>query len=258
MKRHTSLSIKQMKGAAPIVALTAYTYNMAQFLDPSVDLLLVGDSVGMILYGFNSTLGVSVDIMVHHASAVVKGSKRALVVVDMPFSSYESSPQHAFKNASHMLSQTGAGAVKLEGHAVMAETVDFLVQRGIPVMGHIGLRPQHINTMGGFVTQGKDQAMYDEIIHSAKKLEQAGCFAMVLEGVPAELAVAVTKEISIPTIGIGASPDCDGQILVTEDILGLFSDFTPSFAKQYSNLGNTIKASVQQYADQVRNRTFKV
>jgi 3-methyl-2-oxobutanoate hydroxymethyltransferase len=256
MKRKTAPALCAMKGKMPIVALTAYTYPMATFLDPFVDMLLVGDSLAMVLYGQSSTLNISLDVMIEHGKAVVRGSHQALVVVDMPFGSYEASPAQAFENAARILSETGAGAVKLEGHGEMAETVAFLVARGIPVMGHVGLRPQHVNTMGGFRIQGKNDDAARAIAKGASALAQAGCFAMVVEGVPETLADHITATIPVPTIGIGASGRCDGQVLVTEDMLGLFPDFKPVFAKEYKNLSVDIKSVAEKYANAVRSGQF--
>ena len=256
MKRKTAPVLCMMKGQTPIVALTAYTYPMATFLDPFVDMLLAGDSLAMVLYGQNSTLNVSIETMIAHGKAVVRGSRQALVVVDMPFGSYEASPQQAFENAARILSETGAGAVKLEGHSEMAETAAFLVARGIPVMGHVGLRPQHVNTMGGFRVQGKDDDAARAIAKGASALAGAGCFAVVIEGVPETLADHITATIPVPTIGIGASVRCDGQVLVTEDMLGLFPDFIPAFAKPYKNLRPDIESVVASYAREVRSGQF--
>ena len=256
MKRKTAPALCAMKGKTPIVALTAYTYPMATFLDPFVDMLLVGDSLAMVLYGQSSTLNTSLDVMIHHGKAVVRGSRQALVVVDMPFGSYEASPAQAFENAARILSETGAGAVKLEGHAEMAPTAAFLVERGIPVMGHVGLRPQHVNTMGGFRIQGKDDDAARAIIQGASALAHAGCFAVVVEGIPETLADHITQSIPVPAIGIGASVRCDGQVLVTEDMLGLFPDFKPIFAKQYKNLRTDIESVVESYASEVRSGQF--
>ena len=256
MKRKTAPALCAMKGKMPIVALTAYTYPMATFLDPFVDMLLVGDSLAMVLYGQSSTLKISLDIMIEHGKAVVRGSRQALVVVDMPFGSYEASPAQAFENAARILSETGAGAVKLEGHGEMAETVAFLVARGIPVMGHVGLRPQHVNTMGGLRIQGKNDDAARAIAKGAAALAQAGCFAVVVEGIPETLADHITATIPVPTIGIGASGRCDGQVLVTEDMLGLFPDFKPVFAKEYKNLSVDIKSVAEKYANAVRSGQF--
>lgn len=256
MTRKTAPALGAMKGKTPIVALTAYTYPMATFLDPFVDMLLVGDSLAMVLYGQSSTLNISVDVMIEHGKAVVRGSRQALVVVDMPFGSYEASPAQAFENAARIVSETGAGAIKIEGHREMAETAAFLVARGIPVMGHVGLRPQHVNTMGGFKVQGKHDDAARAIAEGAVALAQAGCFAVVVEGVPEALADHITATIPVPTIGIGASGRCDGQVLVTEDTLGLFPDFKPIFAKQYKNLGVDIQSVAEKYANAVRSGQF--
>ncbi len=244
------------KGGEPIVSLTAYTTPMAKSLDEYVDFLLVGDSLGMVLYGFDSTLPVTLDMMIAHGAAVVRGAARACVIVDMPFGTYEASPELAFQSAARVLSETGCAAVKLEGGVEMATTISFLAGRGIPVLAHIGLTPQAVNTLGGFRVQGRDDARSKKIRADAQAVAQAGAFAVVIEGVTEPLARAITAEIDIPTIGIGASPTCDGQILVTEDMVGLFSDYTPKFVKRYAELGTDLEAAVQAYARDVRARTF--
>jgi len=256
MKRKTTHDIISLKEKTPIVVLTAYTTPQAQILDEYVDILLVGDSVGMVLYGLPSTLSVSLYMMIAHGAAVVRGSKKAIVVVDLPFGSYQESPAQAFANSAQILAETGCTAVKLEGGAEMSETVRFLTSRGIPVMGHIGLTPQSVNTLGGYRTQGKTEAEAKILLADAKEIEAAGAFAIVLEGVTPEVAKAITKTIKIPTIGIGASPDCDGQVLVTEDMLGLSKNYIPKFVKPYAKLSENIETAVKEYADEVKNRTF--
>ena len=244
------------KGSTPSVWLTCYTASQARFLDPHVDVLLVGDSLGMVLYGYPSTLPVSLDTMIQHGAAVVRGSQTSLVVVDLPFASYQESPAQAFRNAARVLAETGCAAVKLEGGAEMAETVHFLVQRGVPVCGHIGLTPQSVNSFGGFRTQGKDEAEAQRILADAHAISEAGAFSIVIEGVVEPLARRITESIPTPTIGIGASAACDGQVLVAEDALGLFADFTPRFVKRYANLGEAVSKAVASYADEVRTRRF--
>ncbi len=255
-KRLTVRDIRAQKGGVPVVVLTAYTTPMARLLDPNVDVLLVGDSLGMVLYGMETTLGVTLDMMIAHGKAVVRGSSRACVVVDMPFGSYQESPQQAFRNCARVMTETGASAVKLEGGREMAETIRFLSERGIPVMAHIGLKPQSVNSTGGFKTQGRDEESAAIVRADALAVDQAGAFAVVVEGTHEPLARAITMEIAIPTIGIGASPACDGQVLVTEDILGLFSDFKPKFVKRYADLSTLVSQATQDYANEVRARTF--
>jgi len=244
------------KGGTPSVWLTCYTASQARFLDPHVDVLLVGDSLGMVLYGYPSTLPVSLDTMIQHGAAVVRGSQTALVVVDMPFASYQESPAQAFRNAARVLAETGCAAVKLEGGTEMAETVHFLTQRGVPVCGHIGLTPQSVNSFGGFRTQGKEEAEAARILADAHAIAHAGAFSMVIEGTLEALARRITEAVAVPTIGIGASVACDGQVLVAEDALGLFADFTPRFVKRYANLGESVSAAVAAYAEDVRTRRF--
>jgi len=229
---------------------------MAAFLDPHVDVFIVGDSVGMVLYGLDSTLGVTLDMMIAHGAAVVRGSTRGCVVVDMPFGSYQESPAQAFRNAARVMKETGCGAVKLEGGIEMAETIQFLVQRGVPVMGHVGLMPQSVNRLGGYRARGRSPAEATGIIGDARSVADAGAFAIVLEGVVEPLAREVTNAVSVPTIGIGASAECDGQVVVTEDMLGLFSDFTPSFVKRYAELGTQVSRATASYAADVRARRF--
>lgn len=243
------------KGGTPLVCLTAYTTPVAQLTDPHCDIVLVGDSVGMVLHGMTSTLGVTMDMMVMHGRAVARGLSRALMVVDMPFGSYESGVEAAFFNAARLMAETGAGAVKLEGGQHMAETIAFLVARGIPVMAHIGLTPQSVNALGGYRVQGRDAAA-DAVIADARAVADAGAFAVVLEKIPANLADRITADVAIPTIGIGASAGCDGQILVVDDMLGMFTAFKPKFVKRYAELGQTAEEAVASYAAEVRERRF--
>ncbi|OSQ32723.1 3-methyl-2-oxobutanoate hydroxymethyltransferase [Thalassospira sp. MCCC 1A03138] len=254
--RITVPAIRARKGAEPIVCLTAYTTPMAQRLDPHCDLLLVGDSLGMVVYGMESTLAVTVDMMINHGKAVMRGSSNACVIVDLPFGSYQESREQAFRTASRILAETGCAGVKLEGGAELADTVEFLSQRGIPVMAHIGLMPQQVNTMGGFKSQGRGEEAAAKVIADAKAVAKAGAFSVVVEGTVEAVARLITAEIDIPTIGIGASVACDGQVLVTEDILGLFSDFTPKFVKRYADLGDQVSKAVENYATEVRTRQF--
>jgi 3-methyl-2-oxobutanoate hydroxymethyltransferase len=249
-------SLVARKGQEPIVCLTAYTTPMARMLDPHVDLLLVGDSLGMVLYGFESTIPVTLDMMCLHGAAVMRGSRRALVVVDMPFGTYQESPAQAFASATRIMKETGCQAVKLEGGKAMAPTVEFLAARGIPVMGHIGLMPQSLNTMGGFRARGRGDSEATAVMADAIAIAEAGAFAIVVEGVMEQLAVAITNRITVPTIGIGASALCDGQVLVSDDILGLFADFKPRFVKRYADLGHEVEEAAARYAADVRARRF--
>ncbi len=244
------------QGGDPIVCLTAYTAPVARLLDPHVDLLLVGDSLGMVVYGFDSTLPVTLDMMIAHGAAVVRGSERACVVVDLPFGSYQESPQVAFRNAARVMAETGAQAVKLEGGAEMAETVAFLASRGVPVMGHVGLLPQSVNALGGYKAVGRDPASAERIRADARAIAEAGAFSLVIEGTMESLARQITEDVAVPTIGIGASPACDGQVLVSDDMLGLFSDFQPKFVKRYGQLGSAMGEAAAAYAAEVKARTF--
>jgi 3-methyl-2-oxobutanoate hydroxymethyltransferase len=255
VKRMTAPQIAARKGGDPIVSLTAYHAHTASLIDAYVDFLLVGDSLGMVMHGYESTVPVPLDLMIMHGSAVVRGSQQALVVVDMPFGSYEESPNIAFRNAAKVMKETGCGAVKLEGGAHMAKTINYLTQRGIPVMAHIGLTPQAVNVMGGFKTQGREEKDWERLELDARAVSDAGAFAVVIEGMAELLAARITRMISIPTIGIGASVDCDGQILVLEDMLGL-SPHVPKFVKEFGNLGEAIQNSVKAYAQEVRTRKF--
>ena len=259
MKRLTVPAIQRRKfegkTTEPLVMLTAYTARQAQLLDPHCDMLLVGDSLGQVIYGLPSTLAVTLDMMCAHGAAVVRGSYHSVVIVDMPFGSYEASPQQAFASASRIMAETGAAAVKLEGGQVMAETISFLSQRGIPVMAHVGLTPQAVNALGGYGARGKSQQEHAKIMADARAVADAGAFAMVLEGVMEELAVAITDSVDVPVIGIGASAHCDGQVLVTEDMLGMF-ERVPKFVKRYQDMAGVVDGAVREYADQVRSRSF--
>ncbi len=254
-RRMTAPEIFARKGGDPIVSLTSYHAHTARLLDRHVDVILVGDSLGMVMHGLETTVPVTVEMMIVHGRAVVRGTKQALVVVDLPFGSYEASPTEAFHTAARVLKETGAGAVKLEGGRRMAETIRFLVDRGVPVMGHVGLTPQAINTLGSFKARGRDEAEGALILDDARAVAEAGAFAVVLEAIAEPLARRITQEIATPTIGIGGSPACDGQILVLEDMLGL-SDRVPKFVKKYANLAPAIEAAVAGYADEVRSRAF--
>jgi 3-methyl-2-oxobutanoate hydroxymethyltransferase len=255
MKRLTIPAIRNRKGKDPVVMLTAYTTRMAQLLDPHCDVLLVGDSLGQVIYGLPSTLPVTLDMMIAHGAAVVRGSYHSLVIVDMPFGSYEASPERAFESAARVLAETGAAGVKLEGGTAMAPVVEFLTRRGIPVMGHIGLTPQSVNALGGYGARGRSNAEHASILDDARAIADAGAFGMVAEGVVEGLANEITAAVTVPVIGIGASAQCDGQVLVTEDMLGLF-ERTPRFVKRYDDLAGRISAAVATYAAEVRARDF--
>nr|WP_294813137.1 3-methyl-2-oxobutanoate hydroxymethyltransferase [uncultured Sphingomonas sp.] len=255
MKRLTIPAIRDRKGKDPVVMLTAYTTRMAQLLDPHCDVLLVGDSLGQVIYGLPSTLPVTLDMMIAHGAAVVRGSYHSLVIVDMPFGSYEASPEHAFESAARVLAETGAAGVKLEGGTAMAPVVEFLTRRGIPVMGHVGLTPQSVNALGGYGARGRSNAEHASILDDARAIAEAGAFGMVAEGVVEGLANEITAAVTVPVIGIGASAQCDGQVLVTEDMLGLF-ERTPRFVKRYDDLAGRISAAVATYAAEVRSRDF--
>ncbi len=258
-KRTTVPSIRGRKidgrTEQPIVMLTAYTMRMAQLLDPHCDMLLVGDSLGQVIYGLPSTIPVTLDMMCAHGAAVVRGSWHALVGVDMPFGSYEESPAQAFASASRIMKDTGGAAVKLEGGEAMAPTIDFLAHRGIPVIGHVGLTPQAVNVLGGYGVRGREGGEADRILSDARAVADAGAFVMVVEGVMEELATKIAKEVAIPVIGIGASAECDGQVLVTEDMIGLF-ERTPRFVKRYDDLASRIGKAAETYAGEVRSRAF--
>jgi 3-methyl-2-oxobutanoate hydroxymethyltransferase len=259
MRRLTVPAIRERKAdsitAEPIVMLTAYTARQAQLLDAHCDLLLVGDSLGQVIYGLDSSVPVTLEMMIAHGAAVVRGSYHAVVVVDMPFGTYEASPQAAFASASRVLKETGCAAIKLEGGEAMADTVAFLVRRGIPVMGHVGLTPQAVNVLGGYNARGRSEAEAAKIVADARALADAGAFAIVIEGVIEPIAIEVTRAVACPTIGIGASAQCDGQVLVTEDMLGMF-ERVPRFVKRYEEIAAVIARAAETYAGEVRARTF--
>jgi len=252
--RARKASIADGKGE-PLVMLTAYTVRMAQLLDPHCDMLLVGDSLGQVIYGLPSTVPVTLQMMAAHGAAVVRGSYHAVVVIDMPFGSYEASPQQAFESAAYLMKETGSAAVKLEGGSAMAATVAFLSERGIPVVGHVGLTPQAVNALGGYGARGRSEAEAQKIVSDAQAIAAAGAFAVVIEGVVEPIAQAITRAIAVPTIGIGASADCDGQVLVAEDMLGLF-ERTPRFVKRYGDMAGYVSERVETYAAEVRARAF--
>jgi 3-methyl-2-oxobutanoate hydroxymethyltransferase len=258
-KRMTAPAIRGRKVDArteqPVVMLTAYTMRMAQLLDPHCDMLLVGDSLGQVIYGLPSTIPVTMEMMCAHGAAVVRGSWHALVAVDMPFGSYEASPEQAFANASRVMKETGCAAVKLEGGEAMAPTIDFLTHRGVPVIGHVGLTPQAVNTLGGYGARGREKREAEKIIADAKAVSDAGAFCIVVEGVMEEIATRVSREVSAPIIGIGASATCDGQVLVIDDMLGMF-ERTPRFVKRYDDLATRIGDAARTYAEEVRSRSF--
>lgn len=252
----TVRDIRAAKGGTPLVWLTAYTTPMARLLDAHCDVLLVGDSLGMVLYGLPTTLAVTLDMMIAHGAAVMRGVAHAMVVVDMPFGSYQASPEQAFINAARVLAETGCAAVKLEGGCEMAPTIKFLTERGVPVCGHIGLMPQQINAAGGFRATGRTDDEAAKVMADAQAVSEAGAFAVVVEGTLEPVAAEITRSIAIPTIGIGASAACDGQVLVIDDVLGTFNDFMPRFVKRYANLGADISRAAGEYAAEVRARAF--
>ena len=255
VKRMAAPDIAARKGKTPIVCLTAYTAPMAEILDDHCDLMLVGDSVGMVVHGLPNTVGVTLEMMILHGQAVMRAAKRAMVVVDMPFGSYEASPEAAYANAARIMKETGAQAVKVESGPTVVATIEYMVKRGIPVMGHVGLRPQAVLVDGGFKAKGRSNEERSRILEEARGASEAGAFAVVVEGVAEGLAREITETIEAPTIGIGASAGCDGQILVTDDMLGLF-DWTPKFVRRYGDLRGEIGKAVAAYADDVRNRRF--
>jgi 3-methyl-2-oxobutanoate hydroxymethyltransferase len=256
IKRHTPTDLRARKGGQPLVCLTAYTMPMARLLDPVADLLLIGDSLGMVIYGFDTTLPVTLDMMIAHAGAVMRGSRQACVIVDLPWGTYQESPAQAYRHAARAMAESGCAGVKIEGGEAMAATIRFLVERGVPVLGHIGLQPQSVHALGGFRAQGKSADEAKRILADARAVAEAGAFAVVVEGTTEAVARDVTEAIGIPTIGIGASAACDGQILVTEDMLGLFTEFKPRFVKRYADLAPAIAAAVAAYAEDVRARRF--
>ncbi len=255
-KRMTVPGIRDLKGQRPIVCLTAYTSLTAVLLDEHVDLLLVGDSLGMVLYGLPDTLRVTLDMMIAHGQAVMRGATTTCVIVDMPFGSYQESKEMAFRNCARVMKEVLCDGIKLEGGVEMAETIHFLTRRGIPVLGHVGLMPQSVNTLGGFRSQGRDPEGAERILADAKAVADAGAFALVIEGTVEPVARQITQTVSVPTIGIGASPACDGQVLVTEDITGLYSEFTPKFVKRYAELGQLISDAAKAYAEDVHAGRF--
>ena len=247
--------IRARKGGVPLVVLTAYSTPVARLVDAHCDIVLVGDSVGMVIHGLPSTLGVTLEMMILHGRAVVRGAQKAMPVIDMPFGSYEESPQQAYRNAARLMAETGAPAVKLEGGVHMAETISFLTARGVPVMAHVGLTPQAVNTFGGYKVVGRGEEA-EKVMADARAVEEAGAFSVVLEKVPEGLAARITQSLTIPTIGIGAGVRCDGQVLVVDDMLGLFTDFRPKFVKRYAELGKAADEAIAAYAADVRSRAF--
>ena len=258
-KRMTAPSLRARKidgkTEQPIVMLTAYTMRMAQLLDPHCDMLLVGDSLRQVIYGLPSTIPVTMEMMCAHGAAVVRGSWHALVAVDMPFGSYEQSPAQAFASASRIMKETGCAAIKLEGGEAIAPTIEFLTHRGIPVIGHVGLTPQAVNTLGGYGARGREQREADKILADARAVDQAGAFCIVVEGVMEDIATEIARSVSAPVIGIGASAECDGQVLVIDDMLGMF-ERTPRFVKRYDDLAERIGEAARTYAEEVRARSF--
>jgi len=255
VRRLAAPDISARKGAEPLVCLTAYDAPTAALLDPHCDLLLVGDSVGMVVHGLPNTVGVTLEMMILHGQAVMRGARRAMVVIDMPFGSYEGGKEQAYENCARVMKETGAQGVKLESGPTVPQTIAYLVERGIPVMGHVGLRPQAVLTEGGFRAKGRTDAERLRVMAEAEATADAGAFAVVVEGVAADLAGEITRAIRAPTIGIGASAECDGQILVTPDMLGLF-DWTPKFVRRYGDLRSAISDGVSAYAEDVRSRRF--
>lgn len=254
-QRLTAPDIRARKGTTPVVMLTSYHAHTARILDEHCDAILVGDSLGMVMHGLETTVPVTLDMMILQGHAVMRGSKHALVIVDLPFGAYEVSKEQAFTTAARVLKETGCGAVKLEGGQRMAETIRFMVERGVPVMAHVGLTPQSINALGRFRAQGRDPADWAPIAADARAVAEAGAFAVVLEAIAEPLAAQITREVAIPTIGIGASPACDGQVLVLEDMLGL-SPWTPKFVKRFTTLAPAIETAVASYAAEVKSRRF--
>ena len=256
VRRKTIRSIINLKQDRPVVCLTAYTAPMARIVDRYADLILVGDSLGMVVYGLESTVGVSLDMMVNHGAAVMRATNKALVVVDMPFGSYQESKEQAFRNAAHILKMTGAAAVKIEGGEEIADTISFLSSRGIPVMGHIGLQPQSVNSYGGYLVRGRDEADRIQLQKDANLVAEAGAFSVVIECVTPSIAGEITAELDVPVIGIGAGHMCDGQILVTEDMLGLTGQISPKFVKPFADLTPEIEHAIENYAQEVKDSCF--
>lgn len=255
VRRLTVPAIQKRKGGEPVVMLTAYTARMAQLLDPHCDMLLVGDSLGQVIYGLDTTVKVTVEMMIAHGAAVVRGSYRSVVIVDLPFGSYEASPVQAFETAARVMKETGAAGVKLEGGTAMAPTIRFLAERGIPVVGHVGLTPQAVNALGGYGARGRSEAEAAKILDDSRAVAEAGAFALVVEGVIEPLAKAITEGVACPTIGIGASPACDGQVLVVDDMLGMF-ERVPRFVERFDDLAARIGEAAKTYALAVRERRF--
>ncbi len=257
LKKLTIPDIRNRKNDTPIAELTAYDYPWAKVADTAgIDIVLVGDSLGMVVLGYPDTVSVTMEEMIHHTKAVVRGVERALVITDMPFGSYNSSIPAAIDNATRILKEGRADAVKVEGGVTMAPTVTAIVNAGIPVQGHIGLTPQTATSLGGFKVQGKSAQAAKQLLDDARALEEAGCFSIVLEAIPAPLAERITQAISIPTIGIGAGPNCDGQVLVIHDLVGMYDRFTPKFVKQYAKINEPMLEALRQYKAEVENRTF--
>lgn len=255
-KRLSINDIRNLKNVRPIVSLTAYSFSIAKILDEYVDIILVGDSLAMVLYGMENTLNLSVDTMIAHGKAVVRGAKRSLIVVDMPFASYQVSKEQAFINASRILAETSCSAIKMEGGKEMSETIRYLTERGVPVVSHIGLKPQYINIHGGYNVIGKDDLERKILLEDAKAVEQSGAVALVVESVKEDIAAKITKSANIPVIGIGASVLCDGQVLVLDDMLGVFREFTPKFVKKYESIGEKISEAVKNFSEDVKNKKF--
>jgi 3-methyl-2-oxobutanoate hydroxymethyltransferase len=256
VRRLSVTQFRARKGKEKLVCLTAYTAPVARLLDDEVDLLLVGDSLAMVVYGFESTLPVTLGMMIAHGAAVVRATQRSLITVDLPFGAYQESPEQAFRAAARVMAETGCGAVKLEGGEEMAETVAFLSRRGIPVMGHVGLTPQAVNVLGGYRSRGHAEEEHAKIVRDGIAIAEAGAFSIVLEGVAEDIGRELTERVAVPTIGIGASAACDGQILVTDDMLGVFSEFTPKFVKRFRDLAGDIRGGARDYADEVRRGAF--
>lgn len=254
--RVTVADLQARKRGVPIVCLTAYTTPIARLLDAHADLLLVGDSMGMVLYGMENTRGVTLAMMIEHGKAVMRGSARAFVLLDMPFGCYEDSPTQAVESAKRLIGETGAGGIKIEGGASFAPTVEAVVNAGVPVMAHIGLLPQTVVSSDGYRIQGREDGDEARLLNDARALEQAGAFSLLIEATIEPISRAITENVSIPTIGIGASPACDGQVLVIDDVIGLFGDFTPRFVKRYAEIGPLIADAASRYAAEVRARQF--